>query len=227
MTTLTAQKQPIILIDLTISENESGIIDLTNDNSDTTNQSTQTSTSAPSPVIVSIDVGLVNLAFCILDPDSNSIISWSIINTQINARSSVSFISSAVRRALDVITSTPLIRQRGYEVLIEQQQQGGRGRILARIQEVQIALASLTNHRFINAARVRGLCRREFPPRPNASGRRNHYQNKLDSIHYARMIMERQRFIISQNLCNAFENAAKKDDLADCLLQLYCYQREN
>jgi Poxvirus A22 protein len=167
-------------------------------------------------VIASFDVGLRNLALCIVDTASMRVLAWEIIDLATSNRAPMETVCGLVRQRLDERAE----RFRGVAcVLVEKQP--GRNKTMVRIEAYLLMYYVMTGR----AARlVSPTGKLSFSTcRFRGGGRENYKLRKKASVALAQEFIEKTREAQDPAVCAAFASSRKKDDYADSLLQILGY----
>jgi hypothetical protein len=159
-------------------------------------------------IILSFDIGIKNLAYCLLDSEDNTILDWNVLDCSgkdetlrvIQELDKLEYLAEA-----DVVL---LQKQPSFNPKMRNISTALYVYFILRIKHEQNRNATIM---FYQAKYKLKCCDLKIEHRSKCKYR----QNKNLGIEHARHLIKSHK--------NFFENSKKKDDLADCYLQAYSY----
>ena len=162
--------------------------------------------------ILSFDVGIKNLAYCLIDTESVNIHAWEVFEIPNPAISLHKVLQLLDTKELCILTDIILIEKQPYR--------NAKMRLLENIlltyfnlRGIMCSNSPVTNVKSYSAKFKLGDIGKTM------KGKKNYNQRKKMSIEMCKLFLEKN----PQELNDIFIKSKKKDDLADCLLQALSY----
>ena len=184
--------------------------------------------------ILSFDVGIINLAYCIFDNLTKKIIHWEIINNEIggkfNAKISNSGVSDLYINLIKNLDQRPHLLDVDIVLIEKQPSFNPKMRIIAGclqtyfyIRGVVDRIPSIKSVEFFSPKnKLKCYTGPELDISKNGKIVKGKYaQTKKMGVLIARSKLEENEE--TETMCALFENSKKKDDLSDCYLQALTY----
>lgn len=164
--------------------------------------------------ILSFDVGIKNLAFCLYDSQSFDIKEWGLVTLHGDVHRAAVNVAELFRGMQEIIRQTDI-------VLVEKQP--GRNKTMVRI-EAYIHMYFVANGKKVVLYSARNkLARTECSFK--GKGKDNYNLRKKASVSLAREFISSEPTKQRQDIIDVFTKSKKKDDLADALLQALSYAK--
>ena len=186
--------------------------------------------------ILSFDVGIINLAYCIFDTELKKILHWEIINNEIggkfNARISSSGVSDLYLNLIKNLDKRPQLLDVDLVLIEKQPSFNPKMRIIAGCLQTYFYIRGVVDkseHK-INSVEFfspKNKLKCYTGPELDISSKNGkivkgkYAQTKKTGILIARIKLEENSE--TKEICDMFENSKKKDDLSDCYLQVLTY----
>jgi len=177
-------------------------------------------------IILSFDVGIVNLAYCIYDSSINKILHWEVISLENTKDHSVLHLN--LIKSLD--SRTHLIENTEVVLIEKQPSFNPKMRIIAGCLQTYFFIRGMIDS---NNSTIKSV--KFFSPKNKlkchsgediiVSGKSKYLQTKKAGIMITKQKLE--EYSESEEIIRIFENSKKKDDLADCYLQAITYSHVN
>ena len=162
-------------------------------------------------VILSFDIGIKNLAYCILDSEKN-ILDWHILNCDS---------SNVVLKLIEELDSLPQLLDVDIILIEKQPSFNPKMRIVSTAIYVYFTLRILheknKNVKIIYYSAKNKL--KNCPLNITFKTKNRYLQNKKLAVEYTKFLLNEQ----GNSIIKFFNNCKKKDDLADCYLQALSY----
>lgn len=167
--------------------------------------------------ILSFDVGLKNLAFCILE--NNTIIDWNVSEIKYSTNQNL---CEAIVSHLDKFQGI----HNCHTVLIEKQpSRNNKMRIIEALLNAYFVIKGTTNDES-KIKKVMVYSAKYKLGSSTVKGKSNYTERKKLAIVRCRKFLE-NTIATNEKWISQFENSKKKDDLADCLLQALAYAKNS
>lgn len=155
--------------------------------------------------ILSFDVGIKNLAYCILKKDTNEIVAWSVVDIPIVLSNQLQFFDNCDfwKYPFDCV------------IIEKQPAQNIKMRMLENTLNVYFILKNIPNVSTFSSKHKLGSIGKE------TKGKHNYLTRKKYGIAMTKVYLETSSFE------EFFFKHKKKDDLSDCLLQALAYNKYN
>ena len=164
--------------------------------------------------ILSFDVGIKNLAFCIFNTEHNTINEWQILD--ITSHKNENSCATMVR-ILDTVPDMLAVDL----VLIEKQpSKNNKMRIIEGLLNAYFVIKGITNNDS-TIREVKVYSAKHKLGNDTYRGKVNYSQRKKLGVFRTHHFIK--EYSQSEHISNLFETSKKKDDLADCLLQALSY----
>lgn len=166
-------------------------------------------------IVLSFDIGIKNLAYCLLDINKNSfyILDWNILNCSATKQT-----TDIVKEIIKQLNELPYLQDSELILIEKQPSCNPKMRIINSCIYMYFMIKTIdnnTNTKIINYSPKHKLkCSNITIPKTTKS---NYAHNKKLAVEHTKF------FIKNTNWINYFNNISKKDDLADCFLQAKSY----
>ena len=184
--------------------------------------------------ILSFDVGIINLAYCIFDNLTKKIIHWEIINNEIggkfNAKISNSGVSDLYINLIKNLDQRPHLLDVDIVLIEKQPSFNPKMRIIAGCLQTYFYIRGVVDKSdkiksvefFSPKNKLKCYTGPELDISKNGKTVKGKYaQTKKMGVLIARSKLEENEE--TETMCTLFENSKKKDDLSDCYLQALTY----
>jgi len=185
--------------------------------------------------ILSFDVGIINLAYCIFDNLTKKIIHWEIINNEIknfNAKISSSGVSDLYINLIKNLDQRPHLLDVDIVLIEKQPSFNPKMRIIAGCLQTYFYIRGVVDKSedikiksvefFSPKNKLKCYTGPELDISKNGKTVKGKYaQTKKMGVLIARSKLEENEE--TKTMCTLFENSKKKDDLSDCYLQALTY----
>ena len=184
--------------------------------------------------ILSFDVGIINLAYCIFDNLTKKIIHWEIINNEIggkfNAKISSSGVSDLYINLIKNLDQRPHLLDVDIVLIEKQPSFNPKMRIIAGCLQTYFYIRGVVDKSdkiksvefFSPKNKLKCYTGPELDISKNGKTVKGKYaQTKKMGVLIARSKLEENEE--TETMCTLFENSKKKDDLSDCYLQALTY----
>ena len=177
------------------------------------------------PILVGIDVGINNFAFCVYDKRKNLVCHWDLIEIQFTSKNppgkeiSLKVIKICHRIAQLALKEASGYMKSNYQVIVEWQTQRNGARfntvypIVKSIESVVNAYFLMLGNAKINSLLAASV-KAKFKILSNTQGR----QKKRMTVKMIQSLLEEKSLFASSDSLSIFEASEKKDDMADALL---------
>jgi hypothetical protein len=175
-------------------------------------------------VILSFDIGIVNMAYCLIDEDDENVIDWECFSIK------GSTMEQQCRKLASKLDDVNFHNNSGYDmtILIERQPKiNAKMRVIEGYILMYYVLRG-GNHKKIITYSPKHKLKCYVAPTDNPIVLKckpgNHYYRKRLGIEHCRRILNGDKKY-SEKIKNIFDKSKKKDDLADTMLQALSYIR--
>lgn len=173
-------------------------------------------------IVISFDVGIKNLAYCILNKETKTVIDWNVIQICENTKD-LGEISNGMIDALDEIMG--FVEYEKLYVLIENQPAMKNPtmksvQIMLYTYYVMMRKKMMVDIRidFVSASRKLKYMMQAYPDMDKSE--KSYKMNKVNAVNYTRYYLEKED---DQEHLQFFNKHKKKDDLSDALIQALAY----
>ena len=183
--------------------------------------------------ILSFDVGIINLAYCIFDSETKKIVYWEIINNEIknfNAKISSSGVADLYINLIKNLDQRPYLLDVDIVLIEKQPSFNPKMRIIAGCLQTYFYIRGVVDRTpsiksvefFSPKNKLKCYTGPELDISKNGKIVKGKYaQTKKLGVLIARSKLEENEE--TETMCTLFENSKKKDDLSDCYIQALTY----
>lgn len=172
--------------------------------------------------VLSFDIGIKNMAVCLMDKDTKNILKWDLIDISSDKKNDLNDMSKNLINSMDELVINYLDSQNTLTVLIENQpvMKAPTMKSIQMILYTYFQVLSVHESRDITITLVSAMKKNSFMKSKGYDVKSKNYKsNKENSIKYVEEYLSSNSDSKNLDILRSFK---KKDDMCDALIQILC-----
>jgi hypothetical protein len=173
-------------------------------------------------LVLSFDIGIKNMALCLMDTDSKKILKWKLIDISSEKKNDLNDMSKNLINAMDDLVLEDLDVCDSFDVLIENQpvMKAPTMKSIQMILYTYFQVMSIHDGRDIKITLVSAMKKNSFMKAKGYDVKSKNYKsNKDNSMKYVEEYLSSNNDRVNLELLKSYK---KKDDMCDALIQILC-----
>ena len=173
-------------------------------------------------LVLSFDIGIKNMALCLMDTDTKNILKWNLIDISSDKKNDLNDMSKNLINAMDELVLNELDSQNIFAVLIENQpvMKAPTMKSIQMILYTYFQVLAIHESRDITITLVSAMKKNSFMKSKGYDVKSKNYKsNKDNSMKYVEEYLNSNNDTHNLEILRSFK---KKDDMCDALIQILC-----